>query len=324
MRFSSLFVKFLGALLCVLLSNAVNAQAKYPDRPLRIVVPFPAGVSPDVVARILGDKLSQAWGQPVVIDNRPGASGAIGAEVVAKSQGDGYTLLMAANAIMSMNPHIYPKLSYDPLKDFKPVTHILNVPFVLTAAGNTPFDNLRELVDEARKNPGKINYATLGAGSYSHVAMEWLMNRTQTKMHHVPYKGSPLNDMMGGSVALYLDPLVTAQPLVSARKVKALGVTSASRSPVMPDVPTFSELGYPGIEAHAFQGIYVPVGTPDQIVSKLNEELTRIIRLPDVQKKLLESGYIPVASTPAELAKLTRDDHAFWGKLIRQNNIRLE
>ncbi|MET0540528.1 MAG: tripartite tricarboxylate transporter substrate binding protein [Variovorax sp.] len=309
--------------LSLALAAAAPAQTRYPDKPLRIIVPYPAGISPDVVARILGDKLAQSWGQPVVVDNRPGASGMIGAELAAKSPADGYTMLIAVSAVMSMNPHLYSKMTYDPIKDFKPVTHVLNVPFVLTASMNTPYNTIPELVDAAKKEPGKINYATLGAGSHSHVAMEWFMNATQTRMTHVPYKGSPLTDLVSGAVSLYLDPVVTAQPQVAGQKIKALGVSSGKRSPLMPNVPAISET-VPGFETYAFQGIYVPADTPDDIVAKLSAELVRIVRLPDVQKKLTDFGYIPVAGSSADLAKLTRDDYALWGKIIRDNNIRLD
>lgn len=308
-----------------LFSAAASAQgaANYPNKPIRIVVPYAAGISPDVVARILADKLTQSWGQPVIIDNKPGASGIIGAEAAAKSPADGYTLLMSVTAIMSMNPHIYSKLSYNPLKDFKPVSHILNVPFVVVAAPNAPFANIADLIKAAKKEPGKIDFATLGAGSHSHVAMEWLMNQTGAKLTHVPYKSSPATDLMGGLVSVYFDPIVTAIPLVTTGKVKALAVSTLKRSPALPNVPAISET-IPGFDTYAFQGIYVPAGTPDAIVNKLNAELMKIVRMPDVQKKLTDFGYLPVGSTVGEFDRLVQEDHARYGKVIRDNGIRLD
>lgn len=317
--------RWLGAGLLVLLAGATGAQeaADYPAKPVRLIVPYAAGISPDVVARLLADKLSQAWGRPVLVDNRPGASGIIGAEAAAKSPGDGYTLLMSVTAIMSMNPHLYAKLSYNPLTDFKPVTHVLNVPFVVTGAPSKPYPSMAELLDAARRQPGQIDYASLGAGSHSHVAMEWVLNLAGARMTHVPYKSSPTTDLIGGQVSAYFDPIVTAIPLVRERKVRGLAVTSLQRSPALPEVPALSET-LPGFESYAYQGIFVPASTPDAIVNKLNEALVRVIRLPDVQKKLRDFGYTPVGSSVAEFARLVRDDHAQYGRVIRENHIRLD
>ena len=300
-----------------------QAPSNYPNRPIRIIVPFAAGISPDVVARILADKLGQSLGQPVVVDNRPGASGIIGAEMAAKSPADGYTLLMSVTAIMSMNPHLYSKLSYDPIKDFKPVSHILNVPFVLTAAPKAPFSNMKELLDAAKKTPESIDYASLGAGSHSHVAMAWMMNQTGVKLNHVPYKASPATDLMGGLVSLYFDPIVTAIPLVATHKVKAIGVSTLKRSPALAQVPAISET-VPGFDTYAYQGIFAPAGTPDAIVDKLNAELVKIVHMPDVQKKLTEFGYITVGSNVADFKKLVKDDYATYGEVVKRNGIRLD
>jgi len=316
---------WLGASVLTLFAGLVGAQeaASYPSKPIRIIVPFAAGISPDVVARILADKLSQSWHQPVLVDNRPGASGIIGAEAAAKSPGDGYTLLMSVTAIMSMNPHLYPKLNYEPERDFKPVTHVLNVPFVVIGTPAGPNGSMAQLLETARKQPGKIDYASLGAGSHSHVAMEWLLNLAGAKMNHVPYKASPTSDIIGGLVSVYLDPIVTAMPLVKADRVKGLAITSLKRSPVLPGVPAISET-IPGFESYAYQGIFVPAATPDAIVTKLNKELVRIIRMPDVQKKLQDFGYTPIGSSVAEFEELVRKDYAQYGKVIRENNIRLD
>ena len=300
-----------------------QTPSPYPSKPIRLIVPFAAGISPDVVARILADKLSQSMGQPVVVDNRPGASGIIGAEMAAKSPADGYTLLMSVTAIMSMNPHLYSKLSYDPLKDFKPVSHILNVPFVLIAAPKKPFSNTNELVNTAKKAPDSIEYASLGAGSHSHVAMAWLMNQTGAKLTHVPYKGTPATDIMSGLVSVYFDPIVTALPLVTTNKVKALGISTLKRSPALPQVPAISE-SVPGFDTYAYQGIFAPAGTPDAIVEKLNAELVKAVQLPDVQKKLTDFGYVTVGSSIVDFKKLVKEDYASYGEVIKRNGIRLD
>lgn len=312
-----------ASLLAGAATSAAQTPQGYPNRPIRIVVPYAAGISPDVVARILADKLSQSLGQPVLIDNRPGASGMIGAEAAARSPADGHTLLMSVTAIMAMNPHIYKKMNYDPLKDFKPVTHVLNVPFVLVAAPGKPFSSVAELLAAARKEPGVINYASLGAGSHSHVAMEWLMAQTGVRLHHVPYRSTPASDIISGAVSVYFDPVVTAMPLIAGQKVKALGISTLKRSAVLPDVPAISET-VPGFDTYAFQGIYVPAGTPDSIVERLNSELVKIIRSPEVSRKLAEFGYIPVGSSIEAFQRLTVEEHARYGKLIRDNGIRLD
>ncbi len=304
-------------------SMARQPAGGYPSKPVRIIVPFAAGISPDVVARILADKLSQSLGQPVLVDNRPGASGIIGAEMAAKSPPDGYTLLMSVTAIMSMNPHLYPRLAYDPLQDFKPITHILNVPFVLIAAPQRPFSTLGELVQESRKAPDTIEFATLGAGSHSHVAMAWLMNQTGAKLTHVPYKSSPVTDLMGGRVSVYFDPIVTALPLIRMDKVKALGISTLKRSPALPQVPAISE-SVPGFDTYAYQGIFAPAGTPDAIIDKLNAELVKIVQMPEVHKKLVEFGYVTAGSSVADFRKLVRNDYQAYGEVIRRNGIRLD
>ena len=317
--------KLLGLALAGTMSLAIAQQpaGSYPSKPIRIIVPFAAGISPDVVARILADKLGQSLGQPVVVDNRPGASGIIGAEMAAKSPPDGYTLLMSVTAIMSMNPHLYSRLSYDPIKDFKPVSHILNVPFVLIAAPQKPFSTMGELVQASKKAPDTIEFATLGAGSHSHVAMAWLMNQTGAKLTHVPYKGTPATDLMSGLVSVYFDPIVTAIPLITTNKVKALGISTLKRSPALPQVPAISET-VPGFDTYAYQGIFAPAGTPDAIVEKLNAELVRIVHMPDVQKKLSDFGYVTVGSSIADFRRLVKDDYQAYGEVIKRNGIRLD
>lgn len=311
-------------LMAALLISSPAAKAQdYPSKPIKIIVPYAAGISPDVVARILADKLSIAWKQPVTIDNRPGASGMIGAEAAATSPADGHTLFISVTAIMAMNPHVYKSIRYDPFKDFRPVSHLLNVPFVLVAAPDRPYRSLDQVMAAAKKSPGKIDFASLGDGSHSHVAMVWLTRQAGLDLFHVPYKTSPSADLMGGVVSLYMDPIVTALPLIKSGKLKAIAVSTKDRSPVLPEVPSIAESIH-GFDTYAFQGIFVPAGTPDRIVQKLGDELMRIVRMPDVNEKLRSFGYEPIGGGPQEMAAVLRDTHTRYGKVIRDNNIRLD
>lgn len=313
-----------GAAACALAHPlVVRASDAYPAKPIRIVVPFAAGISPDVVGRIVADKLSQSWKQPVIVDNRPGASGMIGAEAVAASTPDGYTLLLAVTSVMAINPHVYSKLRYNALADFVPVSELLTVPYVLVASPQAPFGNLKELVEYARRNPGKVDYASLGVGTQPHMAMEVWQKRLGIRLNHVSYKGSPAADLMGGIVSLYLDPAPTAIPLVQARKLKALAASGRKRIAVLPDVPTATEFQRE-LETTAWQGVFAPKGTPPAIVNRLGSELARIVALPDVRQKLVDFGLDPTGTPPAGMAASLAADHAYWGKVVRDLGVRLE
>lgn len=299
------------------------AQGRWPDKPIRIVVPFAAGVSPDVVTRIVSDPLARALGQPIVIDNRAGAAGIIGAEVAAKSPGDGYTLFMAVNSIMGVNPNVYTKLPYDTFRDFAPVTQVALVPYVLITGPNQPDTSLKTLIDRARAKPGSVDYGSLGIGSGPHVVMEMMNNMAGIQMVHVPYKGSPLADVMAGQMPLAFEPATTAIPLVKSGKLRALAVTSKTRSAALPDVPAVAEL-LPGYDGDGWQGFYVPAATPRDIVQRFNTEIVKVLNQPDVQRRLVELGLQPVGSTVEEFAKVSRDEYAKWGRIAKANNIRIE
>ncbi|MEH3087614.1 MAG: tripartite tricarboxylate transporter substrate binding protein, partial [Xylophilus ampelinus] len=286
----------LGASAAALLAPPLHAQGGWPAKPIRIVVPFAAGVSPDVVSRILSEPLGRALGQPVVIENRAGAAGIIGAEVAAKSPGDGYTLFMAVNSIMGINPNVYTKLPYDTFRDFAPVTQVALVPYVLIAGPNQPFASLQDLVARAKARPGSIDYGSLGIGSGPHVVMEMMNNMAGIQMVHVPYKGSPLADVIAGQMPLAFEPATTAIPLVRSGKVRALAITSTARNAALPDVPAVAEL-LPGYDGDGWQGFYVPAATPRDIVRRLNAEIVAALRAPDVQRKLHEIGLQPVGSS---------------------------
>ena len=309
-------------------ARAVMAQGAYPNKPIKMIVPYTAGVSPDVVARLIGDRLGQALGQAVVIDNRPGAGGMIGAEAAATMPADGYNLLFTVKGVMAIVPHVYPNAKYNALKDFKAVTEILKVPHLITATPNAPYNSMREFVAYAKANPGKIDYASAGTGSHPHVGMETIAQRLGIKLSHVPYKTHPGPDVMAGVVSLYLEASTTAIPSIKGGKIKALATSGAERIPALPDVPTLTEFGADldpnGVIGDSWHGIFAPTGTPDDIVNKLNVELVKIVKTPDIQNRLRALGLTPTGTTPAVLTAGMASDFAYWGKLIRDMGIKLE
>ncbi len=311
------FVKAAAAICVALgLTVAPSYAQDFPSRPIKIVVPTGPGVSPDIVSRVIGEHLSKALGQPVVVDNRPGASGLIGAEAAAKSPPDGYTLFFGYTAIMAMYPHLHTKSKFQPLEQFQPVTHLLNTIFVVTAANTAPFNTLKELADYAKAKPGEVSYGSAGAASHSRVATELLAARLgDIKMTHVPYPTQPGADLISGRVQLYLDPIVTAAPLIKDKKVKALAITSEKRASQLPDVPALSET-FPGFSSYAVIGFYAPKGTPQPIVDRLAAEITKIVRMPEVRQRFIDMGYEVVGSTREEFEKRATEDYQFWGKVI--------
>jgi tripartite-type tricarboxylate transporter receptor subunit TctC len=304
-------------------SSAAMAQATWPNKPVRIIVPFAAGTSPDAVARILAEKLTGAWHQTVLVENRAGAAGIIGAEAAAASAPDGYTLFMPVASVMVINPHVYQTLRYNALSDFTPVTQVLIVPYVLTATPGAPFNNLAELVKVAKEKPGSIDYGSFGVGSQPHVAMEAWAKRLGIKLNHVPYSASPSPDLMSGVLSLLMDPSTTAVPVINANKVKAIAVTSGQRMPSLPNVPAASEY-LPGLESVAWHGIFVPKNTPPDVVTKLNTDLVAAIKLPDVQTRLKDFGLIPVGSSAAEFNSVLISEYASWGRSIRELGIKVQ
>lgn len=310
------------------LPGAWAQSGGYPNRPLKMIVPFAAGISPDVVARLIGDKLAQALGQPVIIDNRPGAGGMIGAEAAAVSPADGYNLFFSVKAVSAIAPNVYANPKYNPLRDFKAVSQILIVPHILTAAPNVPYNTVKEMVDYAKRNPGKIDFASLGVGSQPHVALEAWASRLGIKLNHVPYKTNPSPDVMSGVVSLSVEASTTAIPLIKAGKVKALAISGTERIASLPDVPTMSEyaanLDPNGVIGNSWHGIFVPTGTPDDIVVRLNTEIVKIVKMPDVQTRLRSLGLTPTGTTAATLNSAVASDYAYWGQLVKELGIKVE
>lgn len=307
---------------------ALAQTGPYPNRPIRLIVPFPAGVSPDVVARLIGDRLSNAMGQPVIVDNRPGAGGMIGALAAAATPADGYTLFYSVKASHTIAPNVYRDPKYNPPRDFKAVSQLLLVPHVLTATPKAPYNTMKELVEYAKKNPGKIDFASLGVGSQPHVALEAWSQRLGIKLNHVPYKTNPSPDVMSGVVSLSVEASTTAIPLIKAGKVKALGISGAQRIPNLPDVPTMTEfdanLDVNGVIGSSWHGIFTPTGTPNDVIARLNTEIVKIVKMPEIQSRMLDLGLTPTGTTAAALDAVAIADYAFWNKVINDLNIKVE
>ena len=296
------------------------AQA-YPAKPIRFVI----GPAPDVLARMVGQKLSDAWGQQVVVDQRPGAGGIIAAETVAKAAPDGYTWLLSTGAYTTL-VGLYPKLPYDFVKDFAPVTLMATIPFLLVSHPSLPVKSIPELITLARARPGEINYASSGTGTTAHLATEMFRNMAGIKLVHVPYKGVPagLVGVISGEAQLMFAIMQAGYPYVKAGRLRALGVTSAKRSSSAPEVPTISEAGVPGYEFISWNAIHVPARTPRAIVTKIQADVIKALAAPDVRKRMFGLGMEAVGSTPGELAELVRSDIAKWSKVIKDAGVRVQ
>ena len=313
---------------CAVLLPAVSpAQAQnYPSKPIRIIVAYtPAGTT-DILARAIGQKMSESWGQPVIVENRPGAAGNIGTELAAKATPDGHTLIMGTAGTHGINVSLYRKLNWHSLKDFAPVSLAAMVPNIMVVNNSLPIKSVKELVAYAKSNPGKLSYGSPGNGSTAHLSMELFKSMTGTNLVHIPYKGSAgvLADVMGGQIAVTIDNMPVYLPQVKAGKIRALGVSPARRSTAAPDIPTIAESGVPGYDSGAWFGLLAPAGTPRAIVEKLSAETARILKLPDVSKRISELGAEPVGSTPAQFTALIKDEIAKWAKVIKDANVELQ
>ncbi len=311
--------------LVALCAAAMAASAQgYPSKPIRIVVGFPPGGGNDIVARLVGAKMQEAWGQPVVIDNKPGANSIIATEFVAKSAPDGYTLLVNATGGMSVNPVLYSKLPYDSLRDFVPISMVGMFPLVLAVNPALPLNSVQELIAHAKANPGKLNYS---AGSTAfQVASEMFKQMTGTDIRHIPYKGSvqAINAVITGDVQMTIVDSPPALPHVKAKQLKGLAVTSARRAAPAPEVPTLSESGVPGYEMNLWIGAFAPAGTPADIAARLTNEVMRTGKLPDIREKLSAMGIEPVGDTSEQLARTIRSEIARYGPVVKAANIRAD
>jgi tripartite-type tricarboxylate transporter receptor subunit TctC len=301
-------------------SEGAPAQT-YPDKPIRLVVPFPAGGTTDILARAVGQKLGEHLGQQVVVDNKPGAGGNIGSDIVAKSAPDGYTLVMGTVGTHAINASLYKKMPYDHIKDFVPVSLVALVPNILVVHPSVPANSVKELIAYAKANPGKLNFASSGNGTSIHLSGELFKTTAGVEMTHVPYKGSApaVTDLLGGQVQLMFDNMPSALPHVKAGKLKALGVTTAKRFPAAPDIPTIAEAGVPGYEASSWFGVLAPAGTPKEIVNKLSSEIAKILQTPEIKERLLSQGAEPVGNTPDQFAAFIKAETAKWAKVVKES-----
>jgi tripartite-type tricarboxylate transporter receptor subunit TctC len=316
---------FMVATAAALLAGAAAAQA-YPAKPVRVVVPFPPAAAADMVARAVTQKMSEAWGTQVVVDNRAGAGGLIGAEFAARAIPDGYTLLFASASPMTVSPHLAAKPPYHPLRDFTPIILIGFSPNVLVVHPSLPARTLKELIALARARPGELNYASNGVGTLSHLAVELIKQQGRIDLVHVPYKGGApaITDTVAGHCSVFLAAYPTVAGQMRAGRLRAIAVTSAKRIELAPDLPTMAEAGLPGFEATQWWGAYGPVGLPAEIVTKLNADIGKALASPDVKQRLAADAAEPGGGSPRDLAQYLKTDYERWGKVVKQAGIRPE
>jgi tripartite-type tricarboxylate transporter receptor subunit TctC len=308
-----------------LASGAALAQS-YPSKPIRWIAPFPPGGGTDVISRTIAQKLTEAWGQQVIVENRPGSGGTIGLATAAKSAPDGYTVVLGQLANMGIAPGLYAKLPYDPVRDLAPVSLVLSAPLILVAHPSLPAKNTKELLALARAKPDSITFGSPGNGTTGHLAAEMIKSTTGVKMTHVPYKGaSPaITGLLGGEIAIYVSTIPPALPMMKAGRLKALGVTSTKRTATLPDVPTISESGLPGYEVTNWYGVMLPAGVSKDLIARLNAEVARILRLPDVQQRFQGEGGDVAPNTPEQFAAFIKSEIAKWDKAIKASGARVD
>jgi tripartite-type tricarboxylate transporter receptor subunit TctC len=314
-----------AAALCFVPVTA-SAQAAYPTKPITIVVPFTAGGTTDILARVVGLHMSTTLGQPVIIDNRAGAGGNIGGQLVARAAPDGYTILMGTVGTHAINQSLYKKMPFDPIKDFAPLSRVAMVPNLLVVNPAQPYKTVGELIAYAKANPGKVSYASSGNGTSIHLSAEMFKQMAGVEMQHVPYRGSApaVADLIGGQTAIMFDNMPSVIPHVKGDKLRALAVTTSKRSPALPDAPTVAEAGVPGYEATSWFGLLAPAGTPADIVAKLNGSVIKALADPEVQKKLAEQGAEAFSEKPEQFAAFIQSETAKWGKVVKQSGASLD
>ncbi|RYF40263.1 MAG: tripartite tricarboxylate transporter substrate binding protein [Comamonadaceae bacterium] len=314
------------ALLGLVAAAPAMAQPAYPQQAVKWIVPFPAGGGTDVVARLLAQSMADAVGQPIVIDNKPGAGTMIGGDAIAKARPDGYTVGTVDVSTVALAPSLYSKVPYRSDSDFSYIGGTTRFPFVLVVRPNLPVNTLGELLALARQKPGELKYASPGAGGPNHLGMELLQRKVNIKLIHVPYRGDApaLQDLMGGQIDMYLVNTAASLPYIRSGKLRPIALSMARRSSALPDVPTFAEAGVPGFEAYAWQGLAAPASTPPQVVSRLNAELNKALASPAIAARLSEMGVEPLPTSPAEFARLVAEQSAQWSTVIREAGVRLE
>ncbi len=312
--------------LVVCIAATAAAADPWPAKPVRIVVPFAPGGPADLVPRLIGPKLSEIWGQPVVVDNRPGAGGNIGMDAVARSLADGYTLVIGPNGNLVVNPHLYANLPYDVARDFAPITLVATFSNVLVVNPELPAKSVAELIALAKAKPRSLSYGSPGMGSQPHLGGEYLKLTAGIDIVHVPYNGTApaLRDLLGGQIAFMFAQTSAALPHIQSGKLRALGVASRKRAPQLPDVPTIEEAGLPGFEAVSWYALLAPAATPKDVVARIQADVARVLQMPDIREKLAQQGGEPVGNTPAELAALLRNESARYADIVRRAGIKAE
>ena len=317
------FTRLCGALVAIVACAFAHAQQTYPSKPLKLIMSFPAGGPTDIVGRLIGQKLTEAWGQNVVIDNRPGGGGMIGGALAAKSPADGYTLYLAGVSTLAISPFVQKNMPFDPVRDFQPVSRTTLQPLLLMTHPSLPVRTLKDFIALAKARPGQINYASSGPGGSGHLAGELFRSMTQTNLVHVPYRGAPpaLIDLMSGQVQTMFGTILASVPHVRSGKLRAIAITGPRRSTAIAEVPTFAESGLPAYDASSWNGIVVPIGTPRAIVDKVNAEIVKIMQMPAVTERLAPDGTLAISSTPDEFAAFIKAEQAKWSKVVREANI---
>lgn len=309
-----------AALLTTGMGSAL-AQADFPSKPLTMIVPFSAGGTTDILARIVGQALGQELGESIIIENKPGAGGNIGAQQAARAKADGYTLFMGTVGTHAINQSLYKKLPYDPLKDFTPLSRVATVPNLLVAHPSRPYKTVQEMIAYAKANPGDVTYGSPGSGASPHVSGALFQSMTGAELTHIPYKGSApaVSDLLGNQIAVMFDNMPSAIQHVRSGKLRPIAVTTAKRSPELPDVPTIAEAGVPGYEATSWFGLWAPAGTPAPVLDKLHSALTKVLQDPAVVKKIADQGGEVVIDTPAEFEAFIQSEAAKWGKVVKES-----
>jgi tripartite-type tricarboxylate transporter receptor subunit TctC len=319
-------LKLIGSILAVtgaMLGAAAHAQAPWPNKPIRIVVPAPAGMAPDVFARLYANEMQKTFGVAVTVDNKPGASGIIGTDNVAKSPADGHTLLYGFNQLVTMNPHLFTKLPYDAARGLQPLAHVLSGAYVLVAHNGFAPKNLGDVLAAAKAAPGTVNYASYGPGTASHLIFELIESQTGARFLHVPYRQGVVADVIGGQVNMVFEPAGSAVQQVKSGKVKALAYTGAQRLPALPDVPLLSET-ISGLVVPGWHGFWAPAGLPKSVADRMESELLRITKLPETQKRMEEVGFAATGLSAARMVSLIEQESAQWGGVIKAKGIRLD
>jgi tripartite-type tricarboxylate transporter receptor subunit TctC len=315
----------LGVLLSACLGATAHAQ-NYPDRPIRLIAPFPAGGLADVLARAVGDELSKSFGQPVIVENRSGAGGNVGADAVAKAAPDGYTLMMSSAGILTANQFLYVTMPFDPEKDFVPVSNVADMPMMVVVNPNVPAKTLQELVALARSNPGKLNFGSPGIGTTGHLGLALFMHAANIKLTHVPYRGAApaMTDLLAGQIDGVVDNPPTVLPQIQGGRLRALAVAAKQRMALLPDLPTAAEAGVPGYEASSWFGVVAPAGTPSAIVAKLHNAIATGLSQPAVRERFAKTGARLLGNSPEEFAQQIKADRKMWGELIRAADIKAQ